>query len=210
MAEKWLVDDLVPYENNAKNHPGDEIDRLVASIQNFGFRDPILIDEKGVIIAGHGRRLAAMKLGLKFVPVEIVADLDEEQRKKLRLAHNRVHGTAYDEIAIAHELSSLETLGGLENIFTEKEFATFDASLDTFDETALSENINKDVADLEAANKSGKAPDGRVNLDKVLGFKTVAAENEMTLARFIAWVEAETDKSGEEALVAYAEEKMAA
>ena len=63
------INELTPYINNAKLHPDEQIDQIVASIKEFGFNDPIAIDKNNVIIEGHGRLLACKKAGIKTVPV---------------------------------------------------------------------------------------------------------------------------------------------
>lgn len=79
---------IVPYENNPRNNE-NAIDAVANSIREYGFKKPILVDEQHVILAGHTRRLAALKLGLKEVPCVIVTDLDETKKKAFRLADNR-------------------------------------------------------------------------------------------------------------------------
>lgn len=79
---------IKPYENNPRNNE-NAIDAVANSISEYGFKKPILVDEQHVILAGHTRRLAALKLGLKEVPVVVVTDLDETRKKAFRLADNR-------------------------------------------------------------------------------------------------------------------------
>lgn len=82
--------DLVPHARNARTHPRKQVDQIKASIRQFGFTNPILIDASGTIIAGHGRLLAAKDLGLVEVPVIELSDLSEEQVRLLRLADNKI------------------------------------------------------------------------------------------------------------------------
>lgn len=79
---------IVPYDNNPRKNEG-AVDAVANSIREYGFKKPILVDEQHVILAGHTRRLAALKLGLKEVPCVIVTDLDETKKKAFRLADNR-------------------------------------------------------------------------------------------------------------------------
>lgn len=81
---------LVPDPRNARTHPRRQIEQIVASIQAFGFTNPILADPEGRLIAGHGRLLAAKQMGLPEVPVVELVDLSEAQKKALRLADNRI------------------------------------------------------------------------------------------------------------------------
>lgn len=104
------VDDLIPYEYNAREH-GSEIEYLKNSIREFGFRNPILIDGNNVIIAGHGRRMAAMDLGMEKVPCIICSDLSDEQVRALRLADNKIS----DLSTISWDNLNFE-LGGLKDL----------------------------------------------------------------------------------------------
>ena len=71
---------LKPYEKNAKLHPDSQVEKIVQSIRTLGFNDPIACDEKGMIIEGHGRYMAAKKMKLKTVPVIVLRDMTEAQK----------------------------------------------------------------------------------------------------------------------------------
>lgn len=102
---------LAPYEKNARTHSPDQVDQIAASIKEFGFTNPILIDEKNIIIAGHGRLEAAKKLGLQQVPVIALLGLSEAQRRAYILADNRIALNAgWDENMLAAELADLQDL----------------------------------------------------------------------------------------------------
>lgn len=73
------VNDLKPYENNAKKHPQEQIDRIVESIKQFGFRQNLVVDADNNVIIGHGRLLAALQMGLEYVPCYRVDDLTERR-----------------------------------------------------------------------------------------------------------------------------------
>lgn len=100
------IEDLKPYEKNAKIHSYN-VDLIANSIKEFGFKQPILIDKKNVIIAGHGRLLAAKQLDLVEVPCIIADDLTPTQVKALRLADNKVAESSYDTAVLDDELQSL-------------------------------------------------------------------------------------------------------
>ena len=85
-----LVKDLRPYERNAKQHSPEQVEKIAASIREFGFLSPILIDRDMNIIAGHGRALAAEHLGMKTVPAVYIDGLTDEQRRAYILADNRL------------------------------------------------------------------------------------------------------------------------
>lgn len=85
-----LIDDLVPYKNNARTHSDTQINQILESIQEFGFTNPILIDQNKGIIAGHGRLMAAQKLGMKKVPCYELTGLTEAQKKAYVIADNQL------------------------------------------------------------------------------------------------------------------------
>lgn len=100
--------DLQPYENNARNNER-AIDYVAESIKRYGFRVPIIVDENDVIIAGHTRHLAAMRLGLKTVPTIKADDLTPEQAAAFRLADNKTAEIAeWDREALEKEIAEIE------------------------------------------------------------------------------------------------------
>ncbi|MDR0809726.1 MAG: site-specific DNA-methyltransferase [Gemmobacter sp.] len=102
---------LVPYVHNARTHSDDQVAQIAASIAEFGFTNPILIGEDAVIIAGHGRLMAARQLGLTEVPVIMLAHLTETQRRALVIADNRIAENAgWDEDLLRTELAALQEL----------------------------------------------------------------------------------------------------
>lgn len=82
------IKEIRPYEHNPRNNDG-AVDAVAASIKEFGWQQPIVVDKDGVIIAGHTRYKAAKKLGLKEVPVVVAENLTDEQVKAYRLADNK-------------------------------------------------------------------------------------------------------------------------
>ena len=85
-----LASDLVPYENNSRTHSKEQVEQIKRSITEFGFTNPILIDEHNGIIAGHGRLQAAQELGIKLVPTILLEGLTEAQRKAYVIADNNL------------------------------------------------------------------------------------------------------------------------
>ena len=88
--EHWPLDRLLPYAANARTHSDDQVAQIAGSIAAFGFNVPCLVDERGVLIAGHGRLLAARQLELETVPVLRLEHLSEAQARAFRLADNRI------------------------------------------------------------------------------------------------------------------------
>jgi ParB-like chromosome segregation protein Spo0J len=110
--EIWPTDRLVPYARNARTHSDQQVAQIAASIMEFGFTNPILVDSKAGIIAGHGRLLAARKLGLAEVPVVVLDHLSETQRRAYIIADNKLAINAgWDEKALAAELRDLDGEG---------------------------------------------------------------------------------------------------
>ena len=100
---------LKPYERNARTHSLEQIQKIAESINEFGFVNPVLIDEKYTIIAGHGRVLAAEKLGVLEVPCVFVEDLTDVQKSAYIIADNRLAEDAgWDFEILSQELESLK------------------------------------------------------------------------------------------------------
>lgn len=110
--EQWPIEKLVPNEDNARTHSRAQIAQLVASIQEWGWTNPILIDETGRIIAGHGRLRAARQLDLVSVPVVIAREWTEEQKRAYCLADNQLALNAgWDLKRLRAQMSELEQWG---------------------------------------------------------------------------------------------------
>lgn len=103
-------DDLIPYARNANKHSLEQIENIASSISEFGFNAPILIDGKNGIIAGHGRREAALALGMETVPTVCLDHLTETQRRAYILADNRLGqiGPGWDFEMVKSELQALQ------------------------------------------------------------------------------------------------------
>ena len=103
------VDELIPYVNNARTHSPEQINKLRASLREFGFINPVIIDKDKNIIAGHGRVMAAREEGIKEVPCVLVDYLTEAQKKAYILADNRMALDAgWDEEMLRVEIESLQ------------------------------------------------------------------------------------------------------
>jgi hypothetical protein len=104
--------ELIPYVNNAKKHGKEQIKKIAASIKEFGFNNPILIDANNGVIAGHGRLEASQLLGLKEVPTICLDHLSDAQRKAYILADNRLGevDTEWDMELVNMELEALKDM----------------------------------------------------------------------------------------------------
>ena len=107
--EHWPLEKLIPYARNPRTHSGAQVAQIAASIAAFGFNNPILVDTKAGIIAGHGRVLAARKLQLAEVPVIVLDHLNEAQKRAYILADNQLALNAgWDDTLLAAELAGLQ------------------------------------------------------------------------------------------------------
>jgi ParB-like chromosome segregation protein Spo0J len=100
--EIWPVERLVPYARNPRTHTPEQVAQIAASIVEFGFTAPILVTTDSGILAGHGRLLAARKLGLAEVPVVVLDRLSETQRRAYVIADNQLAlnaGLEYGDVA---------------------------------------------------------------------------------------------------------------
>jgi len=106
------IADLIPYANNARTHSDEQIAQIAASIKEFGFTNPILLDGTNGIIAGHGRLMAARKLSLDTVPCIQLSHLSDKQKKAYILADNRLAmNSGWDTQLLTLELKSLDDEG---------------------------------------------------------------------------------------------------
>lgn len=202
----WPIENLTPYENNAKKHPKDQVARIAESIRRHGWTSAIVVDGNGIIIAGHGRRLAALELGLPKVPVIVMANLTPDEVKAARLADNRVGISDIDSDMLRAELMSLDM--DLRGIFDEKELDFLSADLGTMntdafvtDMGAVLDGQREDIAD--RMEKSTGA-DARVSLFRAFGFKDIPADGQISITNLMAKAEAATGLKNEAALVAFA------
>jgi DNA modification methylase len=140
--ELWPIDRLRPYERNPRTHSEAQVDQIAASIVEFGWTNPVLVDEQGGILAGHGRLLAARKLALAEVPVIRFEHLSEAQKRAYVLADNQIALQAgWDDTLLAEELAWLRD-------------ERFDLDLIGFDATELERLLA--VADGEASSDAAE------------------------------------------------------
>ncbi len=106
--EQVAVESLIPYARNSRTHSDDQVAQIAASIKEFGWTNPILIDGKSGIIAGHGRLLAARKLGMKEVPVIQLSGMTDTQKRACIIADNKLALNAgWDDELLRLELEEL-------------------------------------------------------------------------------------------------------
>src|ERR1700683_4013255 len=107
--ELWVIEKVIPWARNPRTHSDAQIAQIAASIAEFGFNNPILVDTKAGIIAGHGRLLAARKLGLTEVPVIVLDHLSESQKRAYIIADNKLAENAgWNDELLRSELAALQ------------------------------------------------------------------------------------------------------
>jgi ParB-like chromosome segregation protein Spo0J len=108
----WALEKIIPYARNARKIPQAAIDKVAASIKEFGWRQPIVVDREGIVICGHTRLLASRQLGLREAPVHVADNLTPAQVRAYRLLDNRSHQeTSWDEDLLGLELLDLKGMG---------------------------------------------------------------------------------------------------
>jgi DNA modification methylase len=150
------VDALIPYARNAKQHPDAQVAQIAASIREFGWGAPILVDGNNNVIAGHGRLLAARKLGMAEVPVVSMDHLTDTQRRALILADNKIgENASWEDELLGIELSELKDAGfDLELTgFSTEEWEALIAGEETDKEGLTDENAVPEV--VEPISKPG-------------------------------------------------------
>jgi len=111
-VEFWSIGRLRPYSANPRLHSETDLEKIAASILKWGWTNPVLVDEQGVLIAGHGRVAAAGRLGLKSIPVIVARGWSEEEKQAYRLADNELAARgSWDPDLLRSELSDLKFSG---------------------------------------------------------------------------------------------------
>ena len=129
--EYVATDDLIPYINNSRTHSESQIKQIAASIREFGFTNPILIDEGGSVIAGHGRLVAAELLDLDKVPTITLEGLTDAQRKAYVIADNKLAlNSGWDDELLKIEIETLKNLEFDVSILGWDILPEFDGALD--------------------------------------------------------------------------------
>lgn len=208
--ELWDVDKLVPYEKNAKKHPPEQIEKLATAIKEFGWTQPIVIDGDGVVIIGHGRRMAALHLGLKKVLVDVRRDLTPAQVDALRLSDNRVTSTEYDMSLIQEELQRLSEMEFDLSVigFDEREIEFSTDDLGDMSDDLFIDDVGAAVEQQRQNNekKAEEVDDVAAPLADALGFKRVSIAQSRQLRLLMGNVEQKSGKKGVDALMEALEE----
>lgn len=138
------LDSIKPYENNQKKHDDTQINNIAISINKYGFIQPLVLDKDNNIIIGHGRYLAAEKLGMGSVPAVYAENLTDEQIRELRILDNKLNESEWDVEKLKLDLDELD-------------FSEFDITFDLPDEIEFNEDeLNNLFEDAETKEKEPK------------------------------------------------------
>jgi DNA modification methylase len=144
--ERWSLERLIPHARNARTHSDEQVAQIAGSIAEFGFVNPVLVGDDGVIVAGHGRVMAARKLGLSEAPVIVLSHLSPTQRRALMIADNQIATNAgWNEEMLAAELAALKD-------------DAFDLELLGFDDADLDRLLADTLEPDEAADEVPEPP----------------------------------------------------
>lgn len=141
LYEKRDIKTLLPAADNPRTHERFQVEQIADSIKKFGFNNPVLVDEKGGIIAGHGRVLAAKQIGIHEIPVIVLSHLKPHEKKAYRIADNKIALNSGWDIELLYQ--QLEELKGFE----------IDTSLVGFNLEEL-ERLKNDADELRLTNMS--------------------------------------------------------
>lgn len=191
------IDRLIPYENNVKRHPPEQVGRIANAIGRYGWNgDPIVLSSDYVIVSGHGRRLAAIKLGLQEVPAIVLPPLPEEEINALRLIYNRSSESDYDTDALQREIMSIGEMGDLDDLlggnFSGKELDFMKADLSFVDDSIFGDDLTS-VADEQKKyieDKIDELKSPPVSLVKAMGFRMIDSAYAIHVGQFIHEIEA--------------------
>src|SRR6185437_12741353 len=112
IIEQWSIERLIPYARNARTHSDAQVAQIAGSIREWGWTTPVLVDESGMLIAGHGRVLAARQLGLTEIPVMVARGWTEAQKRAYVIADNKLALNAgWDVELLKVELTDLRAMG---------------------------------------------------------------------------------------------------
>lgn len=208
VEEDWDITRLIPYEKNAKKHEPKQVAKIAESIRQHGWTTRIVVEEDGSIIAGHGRRMAALFLCLNKVPVTVLKGITKEQARALRLIDNKVQEGGYDTALLSEELRELvvDLDVDLTAFYDDRDLNFAIDDLGEIDLGSLSDDISTEVAEQTERTQTEivESDKSSVPTGKVLGFSAFTSEQARVMKKFVAIIEAETGLQGAEALAVFA------
>lgn len=187
--ETWGIDRLVPYAGNSKRHDPKQVSKIAASIRKYGWTTRIVVEEDGTIIAGHGRRLAAIELLQEKVPVTVIKGITKEQARALRLIDNKTNEGGHDTALLSMELKSLVLDDGIDmgEFFDVRDLNFAIEDLGDMDLDSLSADIAPEVAaqTTRTEKEIETTDEDDVSLTKAIGISKISGTQSRELKRFI-------------------------
>lgn len=207
-VEDWTADRIHTFDKNNKIHSDADVEAVIASIKQFGLIHPLIVDVDGVLIGGHKRFRALLKMGWVTFPVRHAKHLTKNQADAARIADNKTQGTEYDSGALAEELARLSASSEIDMTslgLDERELVFLTEDLGDMDLGGLAGDLEAEIdqQDAETAEKVA-AVDGAIQpLSKVFGFRGVPVAQVVRFKHFMAEIETLTGKAGADAFVAW-------
>lgn len=187
--ESWSIDRLVPYAGNSKRHDPKQVSKIAASIRKYGWTTRIVVEEDGTIIAGHGRRLAAIELLQEKVPVTVIKGISKEQARALRLIDNKTNEGGHDTGLLSMELKSLVLDDGIDmgEFFDVRDLNFAIDDLGDMDLGSLSDDIAPEVAaqTTRTEKEIETTDENDVSLTKAIGISKITGTQSRELKRFV-------------------------
>lgn len=187
--EVWSIDRLVPYALNSKKHDPKQVAKIAASITKHGWTTRIIVEPDGTIIAGHGRRLAAIDLLIEKVPVTVLNGISKEQARALRLIDNKTNEGGHDTALLSQELKELVLTDGIDmgDFFDVRDLSFAIDDLGDMDLASLTTDIAPEVAEATARTEAeiDNKDEEEVSLTKAIGISRISGSQSRELKRYI-------------------------
>lgn len=191
--EVWSIDRLVPYAMNSKKHDPKQVAKIAASIRKHGWTTRIVVEPDGTIIAGHGRRLAAIDLMQEKVPVTVLHGISKEQAKQLRLIDNKTAEGGHDTALLSQELKELVLEDGMDmsEFFDVRDLSFAMDDLGDMDFESLTNDIAPEVAaaTVRTEEQIESKDEEEVSLTKAIGISRISGSQSRELKRFIGFAQ---------------------
>lgn len=213
-VELWHITRLTPYAKNAKVHDEANVNKICESIKKYGFNSPIQVKADGTIVCGHGRRLAAIKLGMTHVPVHVLHHIKTDaEADAYRLVDNQVAIGKVDADLLGEELRrlTLEMDYNMGDFFSANELKFAFDDVGEIELDAITDDLSAEVDNFadRTANKLTKDKGRKVAIGEALGFKEISAEQRRLVARLMTLLHVQyPSKSPLEAFMAMAQDYM--
>lgn len=179
------INSLIPFEKNVKIHDDKQINNLANNIRQFGFDQPIVVDANNVIIKGHGRRLACLKLGIENVPVIVRDDLTPEEVDAARLSDNRVVSNEYDIEGLQEELERLAGDFDFQSLGFDERELNFSINNIDIEQDEFVDNVTESIEKYDEETQEKLKEDKKISVVSALGFKYVSSADSFYINKFV-------------------------